>query len=210
MPFHQESDGEERAYDPRTIAARATRYYGDLFENPGEDDTEVQTLISTLSQDWHNSDVVMMADDIQTAIYAMARGKTTGSDGLPAEAWHMAADHDSRICMALAWAFNQRILDVAPGPRPQRPHDEPAIHTIDADTQKSRAGRRGDHPVDGDAAQERTPTEDNTLGTHDGQPDDDDDRRDARTRNEPDGPRREPDNYTRRETPRPTRRTSAG
>lgn len=79
MPFHQESDEQPRAYDPRMIAERATRYYAELFQNAGEDDETVATLIATRPQDWHNPDVVVTASDAQRAVYSMARGKTTGT-----------------------------------------------------------------------------------------------------------------------------------
>lgn len=47
MPFHQESEEQPRAYDPRAIAERATCYSADLFQNAGEDDEPVATLIAT-------------------------------------------------------------------------------------------------------------------------------------------------------------------
>lgn len=120
MPYHQETDGQSLAYDPLTVAPRATAYYGELFMGPGEDDMEARELIACRSQGWHD-DVVITQEDVRTAIYSMARGKTTGADRIPAEAWHMAADLDDRICMTLAWAFNRRIFDIAPTPMDDPP-----------------------------------------------------------------------------------------
>lgn len=112
MPFHQETDDQPRAYDPPTIAQRATRSYANLFEHPGEDDTHIRQLIRHRSRDWHDVRAALNQDDIRTAIYSMARGRTTGFDGIPAEAWQAAADTGDWICMMLAWAFNKRIFDI--------------------------------------------------------------------------------------------------
>lgn len=68
MPHLQETDHQPGAYDPNTIAARATRYYADLFENPGENDEYIQHFIKHRSQDWQNTEAIFNQDDIRTAI----------------------------------------------------------------------------------------------------------------------------------------------
>lgn len=63
-----ETAAQQRASDPKTIADRATKYNGDLFQNPREDDTHITGLISRRSNDWHNDRVVITQEDVRTAI----------------------------------------------------------------------------------------------------------------------------------------------
>lgn len=138
---NQETDDQMRAYDPMTIAARATTDYGELFTDPG-DDTEVRELILCRSQGWYNDGVVITQEDARPSFYSMARGKTTGADRIPAEAWHMGVDRDDRICITVAWAFNRGSFDIAPpatdsdylqAAMAMTPTDSPADIHIEAD-----------------------------------------------------------------------------
>lgn len=111
MPYHQETGKQEKAFGPMTIAAHATTYYA-VFTDPGGDDTEVANLISRRSTDWHNDKAALTTEDVRRATMALARGKTTGDDCLPAEAWQTAMIKDERMTCALTWAFNRRIFDL--------------------------------------------------------------------------------------------------
>lgn len=112
MAYRQKKARQEKAVDPITIAARATTYYVGLFSDPGEDDTEVTSLVSRRSTDWHNDKAVLATEDIRRATMAVAHGKTTGDDYLPAEARQAVMLTDERMTCALTWAFNRRIFDL--------------------------------------------------------------------------------------------------
>lgn len=46
MPYHEETATQQHAFDTKTLAKWATQYYGNLFENRREDDTNISALIS--------------------------------------------------------------------------------------------------------------------------------------------------------------------
>lgn len=114
MQYRQEEPGQPKAYDPPTIAQRATVYYTSLFDpmEADPDEEQVCDLFSKKYDDWHNDMLVCIAEEVATATNALAMGKTTGRDWLPgpAEAWRMAMEKDLRVSVAMAWAFNYRIL----------------------------------------------------------------------------------------------------
>lgn len=101
---------EPKAYDPVTIAARATRYYATLFETPGAHETEVLQCINKRYDDYADYAHAFTADEVAQALAALAPGKTCGTDGIPAEVWKSAYLTDERLAPALAWTLNCRLF----------------------------------------------------------------------------------------------------